>query len=307
MYKHFIILLSVALLLSGCSKEQVYRHIDGDLSLVSFSAQLDGALYTKSVADGDGGADFVNRGIIELYFNNELYARQYAQVSDKKVSFNVQVVSNRTYTVAFWADHVDNPSSPDGLQQDKYYVTDSSEGLKAVTIKGEYTGNNDARDAFYQAGQYTVSQSGASFSNIKLVRPFAQLNVITTDWDKTGQMIGGALPDAVDVIIYNPLVKFNVITTEASSDSSMPTLAYQTAVYPAPAGTSPASEKTLSMDYIFSSETKGFISLDFKAAHGTAGHVAHSFNSIPCQRNFRTNIKGNLLTSSDNWTLNTGI
>ena len=299
MKKTLLLLASAALFLVGCAKEQIVDQRDGGMTQVTFTANLDNGVATKAVADGDGAAANVNRCIMEIYYGNELFARQYAPVgSDKKASFTTQIVSNRTYKVAFWADMVDDATTDAGLATDKYYTTTS---LREIAIKGNYSGNDDARDAFYHVGQYTIAQAGSSFGDIKLKRPFAQMNVITTDWNKAVSVTGLA-PEKVKVTLKNALVKFNAVTEEASGSEN---LEYEAAVYTAPAPVVPvsATEKTLSMDYLFASADKAVIDIDWKALHGSDIDVAHTFAAVPYQRNYRTNIKGALLTTQGQWTV----
>ena len=302
MKKTLLLLASVALLLVGCAKEKFAEPIDGGLTNVTFTASLDNSVATKAAVDGDGAAASVNRCIMEIYYGDELYARQYAKVTDKKATFTAQMVSNRKYTVAFWADCVADTTTKAGLATDKYYTTTS---LKTIALKGSYIGNDDARDAFFHVKEYTVAQAGSSFGGgendkILLKRPFAQMNVITTDWDKAASVTGLA-PEKVKVTLKNALVNFNAVTGEASGSQ---TLTYTADVY-APAASGTNSEiKTLSMDYLFAPKTdKAFIDIDWKALHGTDANVEHSFAAVPYQRNYRTNIKGALLTTTGQWTV----
>jgi len=291
------------LLLSGCAKENVNTDVNsaGKLQEVTFTTTLNDVT-TRAVTDGDGAAAKVNRCIMEIYYGGDLFTRMYAPVDDqKKAYFTTQVVSNRTYTVAFWADHVASAATEAGLTTDLYYTTNAEGGLQAIALKGTYAGNDDARDAFFYSGDYTVAQGGSVF-DITLKRPFAQVNVITTDWDKV-TTVASLKPTTVDVTIANPLVKFNALTKEASADASVTELTYNAAVYTAPAPTAQAlaNEKTLSMDYLFASAEKQVIDIAFKAQKSGDTDVAHSFSSVPYQRNYRTNIKGALLTTTGQW------
>ena len=305
MKKTLLLIASVALLLVGCAKDQLSNGADGGMVPAIFTASLDNGVVSKAAVDGDGAAASVNRCIMEIYYGDGLFERLYAPVSSKTATFTTQVVSNRTYTVAFWADKVDDATTAEGLAADKYYTTTS---LKEIAIKGDYIGNDDARDAFYHVGEYTVAQAGSSFGGgdqkILLKRPFAQMNVITTDWDKAASVTGLA-PEKVNVTLKNPMVKFNAVTGEASADEGTVSLTYTANVYVAPAPTEAAlaNEKTLSMDYLFAAKEKAVIDIDWKALHGTDTNVEHSFAAVPYQRNYRTNIKGALLTTQGQWTV----
>jgi len=266
---------------------------------VTFNTQLDNVVATKAAADNDGLGTSVNRCILEVYHGDVLFNRMYAPVTEKEgdiygASFTLAVVSNRTYTVAFWADCVDNSGTELGLLEDKYYTTTS---LKAISLNGTYAGNEDKRDAFFHHDSYTVTQSVTTFDDIQLKRPFAQINVITTDWETVSK--GASLkPEKVNVTINSPFVLFNAFTGESSSDSGVTSLSYEAALYKTPAS---GSEATLSMDYIFASSEQGVIDITFVAKKTDNADVTHTFSYVPYQRNYRTNIKGDLLTSVDKW------
>ena len=304
MKKTLLLLASMALLLVGCQKENFVEQQDGKLVDATFTASLESGVATRAAVDGDGAAASVNRCIMEIYYGDELFARQIKKVTNKQATFTVQVVSNRKYTVAFWADKVDDASTEAGRAIDKYYTTNATGGLQSISIKKItdeqlYIGNDDARDAFYHVGEYTVAQAGSSWGEIKLYRPFAQMNVITTDWNVV-TTVDALKPEKVNVTLKNALVNFNAVTGEASGSQ---TLTYTADVY-APAASGTNSEiKTLSMDYLFASKDKAVIDIDWKALHGTDANVKHSFAAVPYQRNYRTNIKGALLTTQGQWTV----
>ena len=296
MKKTLLLLASAALLLVGCAKEKFAEPNDGGLTSVTFSASVDGGVATKASADLDGKGANVNRCIMEIYYGDELFTRMYSSVdSDKKANFVTQLVSNRTYTVAFWADHVEQTTDA-GLQVDNYYDTRTN-GLKAVALKGSYAGNIDARDAFALCKEYTIAQEGSVFQ-ATLRRPFAQINVITTDVATVAE-VSSLKPEKVNVVLKNAAKVYNVLDSTAVAGSTA-NLTYTANIYNWDAT---KTECTLSMDYIFAEKEKGFIDIDWKAKKTGDADVAHAFSAVPYQRNYRTNIKGALLTTQGQWTV----
>jgi len=292
MKKSLLLFASAIVLLAGCAKEKFADLKGGELTSVTFSAQMDNGVATRAVADGDGAAANVNRCIMEIYYGGELFTRMYAKVIDKTASFTTQLVSNRTYTVAFWADNVDNVEGED-IATDKYYTT--ANGLGAVALKGTYAGNLDARDAFAFCGDYTIAQGGSAFS-AKLKRPFAQINVITTDVE-TVKKVASLKPEKVNVTVKNAVTKYNVLDSTAVAGETAD-LNYEATLYN---WNDTKSECTLSMDYIFAENEKAVVDIDWKATKANNADVAHAFASVPYQRNYRTNIKGALLTTTGKW------
>ncbi|MCQ2152372.1 MAG: hypothetical protein MJY70_04890, partial [Bacteroidales bacterium] len=195
----------------------------------------------------------------------------------------------------FWADHVEQTTEA-GLQIDNYYDTRTN-GLKAVALKGSYAGNIDARDAFALCKEYTIAQAGSAFQAV-LKRPFAQINVITTDV-ATVAKVSALKPEKVNVVLKNAVKVYNVLDSTAVAGSTGD-LTYTENIYNWDASKQVC---TLSMDYIFAEKEKGVIDIDWKAKKTGDTDVEHAFAAVPYQRNFRTNIKGALLTTQGQWTV----
>lgn len=303
MKKALLLLASAALLLVGCAKEKFAEPSDGGLTNVTISACIDGGVATRALADNDGKGANVNRCIMEIYFQDQLYKRMEAAMSGTPATAtfaNVPVVAGKEYQILFWADCGDELA-------DKYYTTktegEGNMGLKAVTVAKDAfigalkAGENDKLDAFYAAQNYTVSQTGDNAFTIKLHRPFAQLNVITTDVAAGKTVINAdLLPEKVSVS-YTAATTFNVADSTVTGSA---TYAYEAPVYGEWSDTK--SELTLSMDYILAAKDKGAIDVTFKTKNGADVVMSHSLANLPYQRNYRTNVKGELLTAGGTWT-----
>ena len=144
MKKTLLLLASAALLLVGCQKEQVLKQnpdlAEGELVAATFSVNLDNNVVAKATADDDGNGEHANRCIMALYYGNNLYGRYTASVSNYKATFDVKVPAKRTYKAVFWADCAAEDDS------DLYYNTAD---LTNITLKSDYVGNDDKRDAFF--------------------------------------------------------------------------------------------------------------------------------------------------------------
>lgn len=278
------------IILSGCAKETLVA--DGGDVTIDVSARIETAA-TKAVSDYDGNGANVNRCILEIFYGDELYKRMESPVSGNSATFsNVPVVAGKQYQILFWAD-----CGGDGLA-DKYFATDASLKTVAVVkdafVEALASGDNDKLDAFFYSDNYTVPQAGGSY-NATLKRPFAQLNVITTDVGQ-GQTVTreNMLPEKVS-IEYTVSNAFNVATGAASGAE---TYSYEAAVYGDwSTVTTTHKELTLSMDYILASDEKAMVDVAFKTKNGETVVMDHSLTNLPYQRNYRTNVKGNLLTT----------
>ncbi len=132
----------------------------------------------------------------------------------------------------------------------------------------------------------------------KLHRPFAQINIVTLDlkkiWDQmaAGKTISEeAGGDISEFTKFEPkdlklscqaYTKFDVLTG---------TLASCYADFSAH-----AAKTTIFMDYLFATAEKALKDLTFSFKTNGAA-VNYSFPNIPLQRNYRTNISGNLLSN----------
>ena len=116
--------LFVALLagLTSCQKDDTSSTgTDGPSTLTVTIPQ---GIETKAAADYGQGSQ-INRCILEIYWNNQLYGeRQVVAVTGGQATFSLQLVPSQTYDFVLWAD------SGDGLS-DKYYNTTD---LSAVTV-----------------------------------------------------------------------------------------------------------------------------------------------------------------------------
>ena len=308
MKKTVFILFAAALAFAGCNKSVEV----GTGETVSASFQISTEMTTKATLDGDGQGVNVNRFIMEVWHVtgsgasqvSELYTRQVkygtqitagTNISNPaKTNFTVSLVKGQDYDLLFWADKGDDQGA------DVYYNTSDLHNV----VLGAYTGNDDRRDAFSQCVTLTNVTSDPSMS-VQLERPFAQLNIITQDIDDIEANTGTAqlVPDAISVAFEAPTV-FNVKTQEASA--SAPFTSNVTPYYLDPAVGSQAEHYTLSMDYILASKDQQDIKDVTLTAIKTSDVLnTQTFSSIPLQRNYRTNILGNLLTTTGVFTVET--
>lgn len=170
-----------------------------------------------------------------------------------------------------------------GGGEDKHYNTAD---LTAISVNGNYTGNDDGFDAFfYCLSNYKVK--GAFSESVILKRPFGQLNVKTNDL--------AAIPDAAlrptDVkVTFSALpISFNAITGVVGTETAE--VSYTAPVINAENG-------ELSMDYIWAPADEANLA-DFSVTFINDGNditTNDAFKNIPIRRNYKTNVSGNLLT-----------
>lgn len=288
MKKSLLLVAFGALFLAGCQKEQVEGFAVQDKVIVNFTAELSDGAATKASFDGDGAGVYADQCKLQVWWGSKLFYEKTVAVTDFKASFtDIALIRDQTYDFLFWADNAAGA----------YYDTDT---LTNVRLIGTYVGGNDKRDAFSAA--LTGKKVTEAFStSVKLYRPFAQLNVITTDIPALrtlltdDELFAASVPDKVSLKVTVPTV-FNVKTGVASEPKE---LTYTASVYTNPYKTTAGAKNTLSMDYFLAPATEGnVVDVKFSSKNTTSGlaDINHTFSNIPLRRNYRTNVIGALLS-----------
>lgn len=277
---------AAALLVTSCNDEMDNGLKTGDEGTVTFTAQLPSEMGTRAFADGLT-AKHLQYAVYEAgqstplkVFGDETTVVGEAEMDNLKQTVSLKLTTGKTYDVIFWA--ADNSAK-------KPYTFDPL----TQTVKIKYTNvysNNDICDAFFK--KETITVSGNQNVDVKLTRPFAQVNIGTDDFDAAtiaGLNLTQTQVKATAGDILN-LATGKMEGTEATRTFKMK------AIPTADDGAFPvAGYKYLLMAYIPISDTKETVDMTF----GYNGKSSfRSFTNVPLQRNYRTNIYGSLLTNS---------
>ena len=297
MKKHLFIALAAVLALVACNKT---ASVETTGETVDVHYTLNASTLSKAVADGDGAAANVHRYICEVYTGGNRYMRKVNTVTagTLQTTFDFKLVKGQTYDLLFWADC----AATDG--SDLYYNTASLKNVEVLTTQISCT---DARDAFFGKDQIALGETQIT-KTVYLKRPFAQLNIITTDISDiyASEIPGSFLPDAV-TLTYQGYKGFDVSTAEVTGSAT--TISHSCAPYASLANTPGVTAWTLTMDYILttkateSSQITNVVGLNWVVKHGTNQITSMDFSNIPLKRNYRTNITGALLTNTATYTV----
>ena len=194
---------------------------------------------------------------------------------------NLQLTTGDSYAVIFWAAAEGAPYTVDF---DKKTMTVSYDNAQS---------NDEARDAFYKYHTFTVT--GAQTETIELKRPFAQLNIGTNDFGASES--AGYVPTTSAVTVKNIYNTLNLVDGAATGETQ--------AVFEA--NTIPEGEQFpvsgyeyLAMNYLLVNSEKEVVDVEFTYADANNDAKTRTVGSVPVQRNHRTNIYGQLLTSDVN-------
>ena len=282
-------LLAVCLVFAGCGKDEGIM----EECVTDFTLQLPFDESTKAVAEGD----FIDVVFYEIWDSEfkKVLANGSLEITGGVLSTSFSLVKDQIYNFIFWAQDSDVEA----------YSWDNLKNVKVDYTK--FTANNkDCYDAFYAPAKDIVADGGNK--TVYLYRPFAQLNfgasTMTTD-------VGSFTIESNNVTVENISTVFNTVDGKAD-----PT-ALSKVSFSAPTGgliqTNAEDGKELlakgqkyywvSMNYFLvpgETEANVKVSAEFKTSGGT---VCHTIDSVPVQKNYKTNIVGNIFTNTSNFNI----
>ncbi|MBQ2912567.1 MAG: hypothetical protein IJE52_02610 [Bacteroidales bacterium] len=299
------------LLTTSCSNDNLDVVKTGDEVKVTFSLAADSGIATRAISDGKS-ADMLYYAIYNgekklittiSPSTNGLFTKSGAFPNgSKKDEVTITLTKGQEYTAVFWAQD---------SECNAYTVTAEPDGLK-VAVNYEGDNNDETRDAFFKAETFNVT--GNAKIDVELKRPFAQINVGVTEADWNAAVAAGINISESKVVIKNAATSINLLTGEVSDETTAVT--YDFATIPAKNnevlavdanndGTIGEDEnyKYLSMSYILTDNDAGKTTLEpdglqftFRPASGVDIVFDQGLQSVPVQRNWRTNILGKILT-----------
>ncbi len=270
---------------TSCSNEDLGNSNEGTNSTVTFTTQLSNGLQTRSFADGTT-AKTLDYAVYEVKDNDwnllsDLGGTDVEINMTKTISLNL--VNGKTYAVIFWAD-----------AQQSIYTFDAT----AKKVTANYTdakSSEEAYDAFYAVEEFKVDGTNLN-RTVNLKRPFAQLNIGTSDLTAAKAAGIDVTKAGVTVKTYNTL---NFVDGTVDGEKEVTFAAAELPTEDFPVASSGC--KYLAMNYLLMPTDKkadNTVTVSYDGA--TDDRV---FQNIPLQRNYRTNIFGSLLTSSNNFTV----
>lgn len=293
MKKRFLLMAGIILLVfAACQSDELANGGRNGEVAASFSVQLPGNgnnAVTRAATAGDGTS--VNRCIMEIYLNDELYSRQIGAIQPDGLTagFDVRLVTSQTYKFVFWADHVESVEG-EAIKTDLHYNTAD---LRNISMKGDYNGSSkdDTRDAFFASLEKLVTN--AFSESVELTRPFGQLNIKTEDLASIPDNQKDAfVPVTAGLSFKNLYTGFNAATGNL--------LGEPTAVAYKAASDVVDANGNLTVDYLFAPNTAGgqhLVNMTLAVYNAAGGQITtKALNNIPVQRNYKTNVTGNLLT-----------
>ena len=236
------------------------------------------AVYKTTAASVDEALDDWGGTTTFLYAENSVDPR----FSDNSTDIvNVELLNDQNHIVLLWAQHNDTWVREQGANIKLTEITYPSSLEVSADVADKY--------AAFSAVKFIAANDKSNKEPIKLTRPFAQINLATVD------------PREYDVVINNTSLtvnaagdKFNV-AAQRPTDSKDVTYLWDGKVYGDKLSVNLQNyDHYLAMGYVFAA---GNVSVDYVIETEKHGIIDYTVTNVPVEKNYRTNIIGNLLTS----------
>lgn len=316
MKKYFYALWMMAALLvatTSCSNEDELIPSGNNGVEVSFKLAMDGVVPSRTIGnnatdDTYGRGQVVDNVIAAVYSAGTEIAtlRKSTNTINDDLTCNVtfRLIEGQTYDFVFWAEK----------KGTGFYDTKDLKAIKVNYDEDKKYANDESRDAFTAVRKGLVVKKGGMSENIVLTRPFAQLNIASTDEDHAIAEAAGfgcnKLMSKVSIKgvynVFNAYEEKPITTTTTDIDFDLANVPGNSTIGEVLKNVKEKNDATgknyegyLSMNYFLAStESSQNIEVVARFESSTAGSVPVEITvpHVPVQRNYRTNIIGNILT-----------
>lgn len=280
-------LLAVLLMTAACSSEDDLITAGDEVNL-TFTATLDQYIDSRAISDGS----MVDKLIFIAYDEdgNEIAGlrQENVPVTGGRATVNTRVVKGHRYTFAFWAQNSNCTA---------YSFTSDH---KSLNVNYNGYANDESRDAFYATcTDFAVEPVTEPFEmDVLLHRPFAQLNFGTTAQDMEEANKYAPATGSHIKIQGGVCTSLNLLSGIAGDQQPVE---LEAGPFPAEALRVNGEEYFyLSMNYLLAnndrSEITGITMTTVMNRLDNDASYAITYESLPVQRNFRTNVVGWLIT-----------
>lgn len=292
----------------SCAKENVSVAPEDQEVEVSFVADLGGALGSRAIADGTT-VDEVAWAVYEDGANAPLENLQGTlKIEGKQATLNVRLATGKTYDIAFFAyKAVEAKTELKGIVDPLHYSVFWDEKKVCMKLDPQPSANDESFDCFwYVEHDYTVK--GANSETFLLTRPLAQLNLGVNAKDVADAKDAGFEVSDTQITV-NTYTQFNMFDGSLYEQASIP-VTFKSADSPIDSDNELNIQndnnvyKYLATTYVLVGENK--VTSDVSVTiwnKNEADQNTINYSYVPLQRNYRTNIIGNLLTSPSIFTI----
>jgi len=278
MKKIFLCIATMMMLFATSCQRVENPNAIGVESEVTFSIQTPELMTRADYGDGTTATDLT----VAVYNGEAFLFKKKATMENKQANVKLSLVNGMTYNIVFWAQNANAP----------YTFTPESHTM--VVDYSAVAANNENLDAFWKKIEY--KSEGAKTQPVELTRPFAQLNVLASDWyDAVNN--SKIEVKATTMKVKNVYNTMNMLTGTVENEEEVTFTENST---PHAVGQEHSSYKNadgwawLAMNYILVDEQR-LVEVEITVPNPEVNDKI--YRSIPVQRNYRTNIYGRILTS----------
>lgn len=288
---------------TSCSQDDLSNEsLTNDFVNATFTLGTDDVLGSRAIGDGTT----VDKVACAVY---DAQGKELSELSQKvsfdgttedgkrKATFNTRLAKGHEYRVAFFAYNE---------AANAYNVDD----LKKITVNSGQLSNVEGRDAF--TAYYNVQADktmNVINETVTLKRPFAQLNLGINDEEKKAAENAGIIVKETMIVVSNVYNAFSAYDDAVVANAEAGEMVFELNAIP--------EEKLiindqkynyLAMNYLLvgnkgSEKSLTDVKFIYETTDGITNNPVTSFDNIPVQRNYRTNIVGRLLTTPAEFTL----
>lgn len=291
MKKNSIIFILLFLL---CSCQAEIENLVADSKVIQLSIKVPETSKTKRMRELE--EDVILRFVVEVYQEDaepNCYERFTKLADGNKLDIDIETPKNSNCKIVLWADYVlKEQIKSETLIEDLYFVT--SNGLKNIQVKeisNEYSARADLRDAFSKTVDIPSNASGEIIS-VALTRITSALRIYTSDLNSYAVF---NKPNSTKVQLKAP-DSFNAYSQ--TYGGSKATWNFKTS-FLTPSLNDQSQDVLVHESYIFAVGGESILDQFFINFYDGDDKVnTFECNNIPVKRNYRTNIRGALLTNS---------
>ncbi len=282
------------LVATSCSNEEFFDSAkNGTEANVSFTAQLPEGLQTKVTTRAYGKGEKATQLTCAVYDADWVLLQDLGEnktLTNGKTTVDLRLVNGKSYNIVFWADSYGSEATDAAIEFDQ----------AEAKVKVDYdkiTANSEALDAFFSVEKITVN--GNVTNDVKLKRPFAQLNIGTSDWADVEKSVTITQTGVKVKGIYNTLS----LKDESVSGGEEELVTFALADLPSEDEEFPVKGgyTYLSMNYLLVGQEKSNVEVTIMYDEASGVQPYEIDKNIPVQRNYRTNLYGKLITSQSDW------
>lgn len=263
--KFLLTLAGIAVLLTGCSKEEIGSTDSNPITKKSFTVNASNGTQTRA------NATDLTRYIMEVYEGTTATGTPAIHKEQATGTFeNVILKDKQVYTILFWADYGTPSTDGTHLAANEYNASD----LKAARVAD---GKQATRTAFAGVSKFTVGTDDETvYTAVKLTHATAQVNFKQTE---------AFTSDANTLVVKYP-ESYSLNVEDMSVTKIAGEVSHSFTYNSKDAG-------TLGVSYIIAATGTTKTVMDITTTMTSGGKVnSNTSTSTPFERNYRTNLSG---------------